>query len=59
MTENQKLKMELLKQFAMSDEPKSIEVCWQMYKFMIEDEGQAPASTPETKQLRDGVYWQN
>ena len=57
MTENQKLKMELLKQFAISDEPKTIEVCRQMYKFMVEDEGQAPASKPDTKQLKDGVYY--
>lgn len=57
MTENQKLKMELLKEFAINDEPKTIEVCRQMYKFMVEDEGQAPASKPDTKQLKDGVYY--
>lgn len=57
MTENQKLKMELLKEFAISDEPKSIEVCRQMYKFMVEDEGQTPASKSYTKQLKDGVYY--
>lgn len=56
MTENQKIKMELLKQFAINGEPKTIEVCRQMYKFMVEDEGQAPASKPDTKQLKDGVY---
>lgn len=59
MTENQKLKMELLKQFAISGEPKTIEVCRQMYKFVVEDEdeGQAPAPKPDTKQLKDGVYY--
>ena len=43
MTENQKLKMELLKQFTISDEPKTIEVCRQMYKFMVEDEAPTPS----------------
>lgn len=56
MTENQKLKMELLKEFAFNDEPKTIEVCRQMYKFMVEDEGQAPASKPDTKRLKENGY---
>lgn len=54
MTENQKLKMELLKEFAISDEPKSIEVCREMYKFMVEDEAPTP-SIP--KHPKDGVYY--
>jgi hypothetical protein len=50
--------MELLKEFAISDEPKSIEVCREMYKFMVEDETPTP-STPATegKQLKDDVYY--
>ena len=55
MTENQKLKMELLKEFAISDEPKSIEVCREMYKFMVEDE--APTPSTNGKHPKDGVYY--
>ena len=60
MTENQKLKMELLKEFAISDEPKSIEVCREMYKFMVEDEAIARIDCgPNTngKHPKDGVYY--
>ena len=57
MTENQKLKMELLKQFAISDEPKTIEVCRQMYKFMVEDEAPTPAIPTNGKHPGDGVYY--
>ena len=57
MTENQKLKMELLKEFAISDEPKSIEVCRAMYKFMVEDDAAPSAATPAQKHLKDGVYY--
>ena len=59
MTENQKLKMELLKEFAISDEPKSIEVCRAMYQFMVEDDAAPSAATPATdkKHLKDGVYY--
>ena len=59
MTENQKLKMELLKEFAISDEPKSIEVCRAMYKFMVEDDAAPSAASPATdkKHLKDGVYY--
>ena len=60
MTENQKLKMELLDKFATFDEPKSIEVCRQAYKFMVEDEQPTPTLSPlarEGKHLKDGVYY--
>ena len=57
MTENQKLKMELLKEFAISDEPKSIEVCREMYKFMVEDEAQTPSVPTNGKHPKDGVYY--
>ena len=57
MTENQKLKMELLKEFAISDEPKSIEVCREMYKFMVEDEAPAPSIPTNGKHPKDGVYY--
>lgn len=57
MTENQKLKMELLKEFAISDEPKSIEVCREMYKFMVEDEAPTPSIPTNGKRPKDGVYY--
>ncbi|OYP59253.1 hypothetical protein CIL02_11280 [Prevotella sp. P3-122] len=57
MTENQKLKMELLKEFAISDEPKSIEVCREMYKFMVEDEAPTPSVPTNGKHPKDGVYY--
>jgi len=57
MTENQKLKMELLKEFAISDEPKSIEVCREMYKFMVEDEAPTPSIPTNGKHPKDGVYY--
>ena len=57
MTENQKLKMELLKEFAISDEPKSIEVCREMYKFMVEDEAPTPSVPTNDKHPKDGVYY--
>jgi hypothetical protein len=49
--------MELLKEFAISDEPKSIEVCREMYKFMVEDEAQTPSVPTNGKQPKDGVYY--
>ena len=57
MTENQKLKMELLKEFAISNEPKSIEVCREMYKFMVEDEAPSPSVPTNDKHPKDGVYY--
>ena len=57
MTENQKLKMELLKEFAISDEPKSIEVCREMYKFMVEDETPTQSVPTNGKHPKDGVYY--
>ena len=57
MTENQKLKMELLKEFAISDEPKSIEVCREMYKFMVEDEAPTLSIPTNGKHPKDGVYY--
>lgn len=57
MTENQKLKMELLKEFAINDEPKSIEVCREMYKFMVEDETPTPSVPTNGKHPKDGVYY--
>lgn len=57
MTENQKLKMELLKEFAISDEPKSIEVCREMYKFMVKDEAPTPLVPTNGKHPKDGVYY--
>ena len=57
MTENQILKMELLKEFAISDEPKSIEVCREMYKFMVEDEAPTPSVPTNGKHPKDGAYY--
>lgn len=36
MNQNQELKMQLLKEFGISDEPKSIDFCREAYKFLIE-----------------------
>lgn len=56
MTENQKLKMELLKEFAISDEPQTIETCRRAYAFLMEGENQ-PQPNHQGKHLKDGVYY--
>ena len=57
MTENQKLKMELLKEFAVSYEPNSVKVCREMYKFIVEDEAPDPSVPTNGKHPKDGVYY--
>lgn len=57
MTENQKLKMELLKEFAVSYEPNSVKVCREMYKFIVEDEAPTPSVPTNGKHPKDGVYY--
>lgn len=57
MTENQKLKMELLKEFAVSYEPNSVNVCREMYKFIVEDEATDPSVPTNGKHPKDGVYY--
>lgn len=57
MTENQKLKMEFLKEFAVNDKPKSVEVFREMYKFMVEDEAPTPSVPTNGKYPKDGVYY--
>ena len=57
MAENQELKMALLKEFAISDEPKSIEVCRAMYKFMVENEAPTTSVPTNGKHPKDGVYY--
>lgn len=58
MTEKQNLKMELLKEFAISIEPESVGFCREAYKFLSEDEAPAePKQVPQVRQLADGVYY--
>ena len=59
MTENQKLKMEILKEFAISDEPQSIETCRRAYQFLTEGETNTNPTTPQpaSKKMADGVYY--
>ena len=57
MTENQKLKMEILKEFAISDEPQSIETCRRAYAFLMEGETQPQPTAQTGKHLKDGVYY--
>lgn len=59
MTEKQELKLQLLKEFAISDEPKGVDFCRKAYEFLAEDE-----TTPQTgavvttaaDQEPDGIY---
>lgn len=46
MNQNQDFKMQLLKQFGIYDQPKTIDFCREAYKFIMESD--APATTPET-----------
>ena len=62
MTEKQELKMQLLKEFAMSDDPKTVDFCKKAYEFLAEDEiivGFDHANSPDFSALREietGVY---
>ena len=63
MTQNQEIKMQLLHEFGISDEPKTIGFCREAYKFLTEDESQgipkAPINFVEPKRGQcenDGVY---
>lgn len=46
MNQNQDFKMQLLKQFGIYDQPKTIDFCREAYKFIMESD--APATAPET-----------
>jgi len=46
MNQNQDFKMQLLKQFGIYDQPKTIDFCREAYKFIMESD--ASATTPET-----------
>ncbi|MBQ9532423.1 MAG: DUF1566 domain-containing protein [Prevotella sp.] len=63
MTQNQELKMELLKEFAISEEPKTVDFCREAFKFLTEGENQgipkAPISFVEPRRAQcenNGVY---
>ncbi len=55
MTEQQELKMQLLKEFANVNEPKTIDTCKRMYEFLAGTNEQKPL--PAKQQLADGVYF--
>lgn len=57
MAKNQELKMQLLKEYGICDEPNSVDFCREAYKFLTEDEQDKTPSielTPE--RLPDCVY---
>lgn len=56
MTEKQRLKMQLLEKFAISDEPKSVDFCHKAYDFLAEDEVTAQPQTGAASQEPDGIY---
>ena len=41
---NKEFKMQLLKEFGVNDNPKSIDFCREAYKFLTEDEAEAQVS---------------
>ena len=55
MTEKQELKSQLLKEFAISDGPKSVDSCRKAYEFLAENET-APQVGAVAQQEPDGVY---
>lgn len=58
MTEKQELKLQLLKEFAITDEPKSVDFCRKAYEFLAENETtpQPQAGAITTDQEPDGIY---
>lgn len=58
MKTNREIKMDLLKEFAVTSDPKSVSFCREAYKFLTEDEPKGKAAdiemTPE--RLPDGIY---
>lgn len=58
MKENQKIKMDLLKEFAVTSDPKSVSFCREAYKFLTEEEPKGKAADIESvpERLPDGVY---
>ena len=58
MTENQILKMRLLKELALSDEPKSVDFCREAYKFLTEgdDAKSRTRNVSDAPWPKDGIY---
>ncbi len=63
MTQNQEMKMQLLKEFAINDEPKTVDFCREAFKFLTEDENRgipkAPISFAEPRHAKsenNGIY---
>lgn len=55
MTEKQEMKLQILKEFAINDEPKSVDFCRKAYEFLTEDEATPQAGAVSTNQ-EDGIY---
>ena len=58
MNKNQELKMQLLKEYGICDEPNSVDFCREAYKFLTEDEPKekTPGNKLTPEGLPDGVY---
>lgn len=56
MTEKQELKLQLLKEFAISTEPESVDFCRKAYEFLAENEATPQAGAIAAQQEPDGVY---
>lgn len=47
MNQNQEMKMQLLKEFGVSDDKKSVDFCREAYKFLTENENPTPSLSPQ------------
>ena len=47
MNQNQEMKMQLLKEFGISDDKKSVDFCREAYKFLTENENPTPSLSPQ------------
>jgi len=60
MMNNVDLKMQLLKEFAISDDKKTVDFCREAYKFLVEGDvekpGAMPVVYPSQDSVKDGVY---
>ena len=55
MNQNQEIKMQLLKEFGISSDKKSVDFCREAYKFMTESDNPSPSFSPQCQVSKDPV----
>lgn len=55
MNQNQEIKMQLLKSFAICDNKKTVDFCREAYKFIMENETPTPSLSPQCQVSKDPV----